>query len=145
MMSDRRFAPLPAPFGVEGHGLDVAKGVDADDLLALAQALVEHKLVLLRGQTPTPEAYRAFAASWGPPRVDGVAESNGAFRPCPSSNSICGFCTIPKHRHSLPEPCRASFGPPFSCARFLASFALICWLWRIECAPQSCDGEYYQL
>mgnify|MGYP005634099475 CR=1 FL=1 len=75
-MSDRRFAPLPAPFGVEGHGLDVAKGVDADDLLALAQALVEHKLVLLRGQTPTPEAYRAFAASWGPPRVDGFAESN---------------------------------------------------------------------
>jgi taurine dioxygenase len=76
IMSDQEFTRLPAPFGVEAHGVDVAGGVNAGNLRALAEALVEHKIVLLRGQTPTPEAYRTFAASWGPPRIDGFTASN---------------------------------------------------------------------
>lgn len=70
-MTQVRLTPLPGPFGVEAHGVDVASGVDADDM----RALVEHKVVLMRDQAPTPEAYRAFALGWGPLRVDGFSET----------------------------------------------------------------------
>lgn len=74
-MAQVRLTPLAGPFGVEAHGVDVAEGVDAHTLRTLAQALVEHKLVLIRDQTPTPQAYRAFGLGWGPLRVDGFSET----------------------------------------------------------------------
>ena len=74
-MSNVRLTPLAAPFGVEAHGVDVGAGVGAADLRALAEALMEHKLVLLRGQDATPEAVRAFGQAWGPLRVDGFSET----------------------------------------------------------------------
>ena len=68
--------PLPGPFGAEVRGVDLARGVGADTLRALAVAFVEHKVLLFRGQDLSPEAYAAFARAWGTPRVDGFAERN---------------------------------------------------------------------
>ena len=67
---------LPALFGAEVCGVDIAGGVGADTLRALALAFVEHKVLLFRDQDLSPEAYAAFARSWGTPRVDGFAERN---------------------------------------------------------------------
>ena len=74
-MSQLRLSRLDAPFGVEVHGIDIAQGVADGDLRALAWALMEHKLVLLRDQTAEPEAFHAFGRAWGPLRVDGFTET----------------------------------------------------------------------
>ena len=66
--------PLPGPCGVEVHGVDIARGVDAGTLHALAVAYVEHKILLLRDQTLSPAAFAAFARAWGPPRFEGFTE-----------------------------------------------------------------------
>ena len=68
--------PLPGPFGVEVRGVDIAQGVAPKTLRSLALAFVEHKVLLLRGQDLSPDAYAAFARAWGTPRVDGFAERN---------------------------------------------------------------------
>ena len=68
--------PLPAPFGVEVRGVDIARGVDGETLRELAFAYVEHKVLLLRDQKLSPQAYAAYARGWGTPRVDGFAERN---------------------------------------------------------------------
>ena len=75
-MPELSLAPLPAPFGAEVHGIDLAGGVGADTLRALALAFVEHKALLFRDQDLSPDAYAALARSWGTPRVDGFAERN---------------------------------------------------------------------
>ena len=49
--------PLPSPFGLEVHGVNVAGGVDPETMHTLARAIVEHKLLLFRNQHPSPEAY----------------------------------------------------------------------------------------
>ena len=74
-MSQLRLTRLDAPFGVEAHGIAIADGVDAADLRALAEAVMEHKLVVLRDQHAEPEAFHAFGRSWGPLRVDGFTET----------------------------------------------------------------------
>ena len=66
--------PLPGPFGAEVHGIDVARGVDAGTLRALALAYVEHKVLLMRDQQLSPDAYAAFARAWGRPRIEGFPE-----------------------------------------------------------------------
>ena len=75
-MSEMALTPLPGPFGAEVRGIDLARGVGSDALCALALAFVEHKALLFRGQDLSPEAYAAFARSWGTPRIDGFAERN---------------------------------------------------------------------
>ena len=74
-MPEIRFTPLDGPFGVEAHGVAIAQGVDAATLRALAGAVMEHKLVVLRGQHAEPEAFHAFGRAWGPLRVDGFTET----------------------------------------------------------------------
>ena len=75
-MTGLRLGPLPGPFGAEVHGIDIGAGVGAEALRDLALALVEHKVLLLRGQDLTAATYAAFAKAWGRPRVDGFAERN---------------------------------------------------------------------
>jgi len=75
-MPELSLTPLPAPFGAEVRGVDIARGIGADTLRALALAFVEHKVLLLRDQGLSPDAYAAFARAWGTPRVDGFAERN---------------------------------------------------------------------
>lgn len=74
-MSPVRLTRLDAPFGVVATGVDIARGVGADDLRALAEAVMEHKLVVLHDQHAEPEAFHAFGRSWGPLRVDGFTET----------------------------------------------------------------------
>lgn len=75
-MSRIRLTPLPGPFGVEAHGVDVARGVARGTLRELARAYVEHKVLLLRGQRLSPQALAAWAREWGRPRIDGFTERN---------------------------------------------------------------------
>ena len=75
-MNKLSLMPLSGPFGVEVHGVDIARGVDPETLHALALAFVEHKVLLLRDQDLSPDAYAAFARAWGTPRIDGFAERN---------------------------------------------------------------------
>ena len=61
---------LDGPFGVEARGVDVARGVDRETLQCLAEAYIEHHVLLLRDQTPTLEAYARYARQWGAPRIN---------------------------------------------------------------------------
>ena len=75
-MSRIELTPLPGPFGVEVHGVDVAPGVAGDTLRELALAYVEHKVLLLRDQKLSPQAFATYARDWGTPRIDGFTERN---------------------------------------------------------------------
>jgi alpha-ketoglutarate-dependent taurine dioxygenase len=68
-MNSITLTPLSGAFGVEVGGIDVARPVASDTMAALADAFVAHRLLLLRDQRPTPEAFAAFARLWGDPRV----------------------------------------------------------------------------
>ena len=75
-MSNLCFSSLNATFGVEVHGVDVSKSLDAKVMHRLALAYVEHKVLLLRGQKLTLEAYTRFARDWGEPRNDAFTDFN---------------------------------------------------------------------
>ena len=75
-MPSIELTPLPGRFGVEALGVDVASRVDPERLRELAQAFVENKVLLLRNQSLTPEAYARFARQWGTPRVDEFTDRN---------------------------------------------------------------------
>jgi len=68
-MNSITLTPLSGAFGMEVGGIDVARPVASDTMAALADAFVAHRLLLLRDQHPTPEAFAAFARLWGDPRV----------------------------------------------------------------------------
>ncbi len=68
-MNSVTLTPLPGAFGMEVGGIDVTRPVVPKTMRELAEAFVAHRLLLLRGQRPTPEAFAAFANHWGDPRV----------------------------------------------------------------------------
>ena len=49
-----------ASFGVEAVGIDIAEGLDAEVLKALADAVHEHRLLVIRDQHMTEDQYLAF-------------------------------------------------------------------------------------
>ena len=69
-MTDIDLIALPGPFGIEARGVEVAGGVGADTLRVLAEAHVEHHVLLLRDQNPSLEMYADYARQWGDPRVN---------------------------------------------------------------------------
>ena len=75
-MSNIRFSPLTDTIGVEAHGVDIFTTPNADVMVQLAQACVEHKVLLLREQSPSLEAYARFAREWGEPRNDAFTDFN---------------------------------------------------------------------
>jgi len=75
-VSDISLIPLPGPFGVEVRGVNIAAGLESVDFSALASALMTHKVLLLRDQRLTTQAYAEFARAWGPTRIDGFTEMN---------------------------------------------------------------------
>jgi alpha-ketoglutarate-dependent taurine dioxygenase len=75
-MPEIYFTPLNESFGVEVHGVDVAKQPSARVMHKLALAYVEHRVLLLRNQSPTLESYTNFAHAWGKPRNDGFTDLN---------------------------------------------------------------------
>ena len=62
-----RLEPLPGPFGRAVHGVDIAAGVDDGNFRALAEALYEHRVLVLKNQTCDEGAYLAFGRKWGAP------------------------------------------------------------------------------
>ena len=62
-------SPLPGAFGMQVGGINVGNAVPPETMSELAEAFVAHRLLLLRDQHPTPEAFAAFANQWGDPRV----------------------------------------------------------------------------
>ena len=56
-----------ANFGVEAVGIDIAQGLDDDVLRALADAVHEHRLLVIRGQRMTRDRYLEFGRWWGEP------------------------------------------------------------------------------
>lgn len=62
------FNPLEgASFGVEAQGIDLSQGVGDDVLRALADAVHDHRLLVIRGQRMTEDQYLAFGRWWGKP------------------------------------------------------------------------------
>jgi alpha-ketoglutarate-dependent sulfate ester dioxygenase len=66
---DLEIAPLAGRIGAEISSLDLAGDVDQDLIDAIGRALVEHKVLFLRGQFLTPEAHVAFANRLGTPTM----------------------------------------------------------------------------
>ena len=56
-----------AGFGVEAVGIDIARGLDEEVLRALADAVHEHRLLVIRDQHMTEDRYLAFGRWWGEP------------------------------------------------------------------------------
>ena len=75
-MTNISLIPLPGPLGVEVRGVDIAADFKAVDFHGLALALMEHKVLLLRDQRLSVQAYADFGRTWGPPRLDGFTEMN---------------------------------------------------------------------
>ena len=56
-----------ASFGAEAVGIDIAQGLDDEMLKALADAVHEHRLLVIRGQRMTEGRYLEFGRWWGEP------------------------------------------------------------------------------
>jgi taurine dioxygenase len=56
-----------ANFGAEAVGIDIAQGLDDEVLKALADAVHEHRLLVIRDQHMTEDQYLAFGCWWGVP------------------------------------------------------------------------------
>ena len=60
-------APLDARFGAEVTGIDIASGVTDEQLKTLTEALYEHKVIVIRGQSLDEHNYLQFGRKWGTP------------------------------------------------------------------------------
>ena len=56
-----------ANFGAEAVGIDIAQGLDDEVLKTLADAVHEHRLLVIRDQHMTEDRYLAFGRWWGEP------------------------------------------------------------------------------
>jgi taurine dioxygenase len=68
-MPDTTVTPLTASIGAEVSGIDLARPLDSDTRVALANALAEHLALVFHDQQLTPDQYLAAAAAFGPPMV----------------------------------------------------------------------------
>ncbi|MBU6268246.1 MAG: TauD/TfdA family dioxygenase [Sphingomonadales bacterium] len=59
--------PIAGALGAEIGGVDIGKGLDAETVAAVRQALLDHLVVFFRDQVMTPDAYLAFAKGFGEP------------------------------------------------------------------------------
>ena len=58
---------LDAPFGVEASGVDLAAETDEPTMRQLVDALHENRLLVIREQSLSKEAYLRFGERWGTP------------------------------------------------------------------------------
>jgi taurine dioxygenase len=65
-----RIAPMEGPLGARVTGIDLARPLACDTMVALARALYEHRLLAFPGQDLGMAAYEAFARNWGEPYVE---------------------------------------------------------------------------
>ena len=70
--------PISGALGAELGGVDMAKELDAEVVSEVRQALLDHLVIFLRGQTATPVQQLAFAKKFGEPveypQLKGLAE-----------------------------------------------------------------------
>ncbi len=59
--------PLDAPFGAVARGVDLSRGLDPEALRVLVDALHEHRVLTIPGQSLTEDQYFAFGSQWGRP------------------------------------------------------------------------------
>ncbi len=57
--------PIAGALGAEIEGVDIGKGVDADTIAEIRQALLDHLVVFFRDQDMSMDAYLAFAKAFG--------------------------------------------------------------------------------
>jgi taurine dioxygenase len=62
--------PLDGALGAEVLGLDLNTPLDDAGLQELASAYFKHKLLIIRDQDLTMEAYEVFARNWGEPYIE---------------------------------------------------------------------------
>lgn len=71
--------PIAGALGAELHGIDMSRGLEDDVAGEVRQALLDHLVVFLRGQTVTPQQQVAFARKFGEPieypQLKGLPES----------------------------------------------------------------------
>jgi taurine dioxygenase len=58
-------APTSNAVGAEIGGVDLAVGVDDEQMAELRQAFADHEVIFLRDQAITPDQHEAFAERWG--------------------------------------------------------------------------------
>ncbi|MCY4451464.1 MAG: TauD/TfdA family dioxygenase [Immundisolibacterales bacterium] len=56
-----------ASFGAEATGVDIAQGLGDEVLKSLAEAVHEHRLLVIRGQRMSEDRYLGFGRWWGEP------------------------------------------------------------------------------
>ena len=59
--------PISGALGAEIAGVDMARDLDAEVAGEVRQALLDHLVIFLRGQTATPVQQLAFAKKFGEP------------------------------------------------------------------------------
>jgi len=62
-----RIEKLDGSFGCVVHGLNLAKGSDAETFRKISQALYEHRVLVIKEQNCDKEAFLAFGRQWGTP------------------------------------------------------------------------------
>ena len=71
--------PLTDALGAEIAGVDLSRPLDPSMLAAVRKALLDHLVIFLRGQTPTPELHKAFARQFAPfRRIPPTRDRRGA-------------------------------------------------------------------
>lgn len=59
--------PIAGALGAEIKGVDIGKGLDAETVSEVRQALLDHLVIFFRDQTISPDAYMEFARAFGTP------------------------------------------------------------------------------
>lgn len=62
-----KFTPLSSRFGLETSDADVSQALSDADFAELERRFFQGQVLVLRGQSPTPAQYVAFARRFGPP------------------------------------------------------------------------------
>jgi alpha-ketoglutarate-dependent taurine dioxygenase len=74
-MKSLEIEKLTDTFVVEIKNVDIAQGIDSEQLKLLANALMEHKVLLFREQNLTTEQYSVFGRQWSEKtRIDSFTE-----------------------------------------------------------------------
>ncbi|NKB64964.1 MAG: hypothetical protein GKR95_23570 [Gammaproteobacteria bacterium] len=69
------FTPISGSFGREVHGIDIALGLDDEQLFEMTNIFVKHQFLLIRNQNITESEYAAFGRRWsGKTRIDSFTE-----------------------------------------------------------------------
>ena len=62
------YKPLPAGFGIEAAGVDLAKPMTAEAFAGIERAFYDHQVLALRAQDITAAQFASFARRFGPPQ-----------------------------------------------------------------------------